>query len=77
MAPAAKRWGIEVFKMAFYVFFPIITYTVFSNPEIFEDAIVENAKMLPKVNYEDVDLLERIKDQKRREYFESIKRSSS
>jgi len=39
-------WKLEVFKMALYVFFPVASFYVFNQPDLFEKYVIEKRREL-------------------------------
>lgn len=69
-----NKSNIEILKMVFYVFFPIGTFVIYSNPTLFEKQIIKRAPLYPPLDYEQIDMLEEIKQNIRQKQLENMKR---
>lgn len=70
MKPEKQR--LEIFKMAVYVFFPIFSFLIFSNPAFFENYLKKQKKFDSPPNYDDIDALERFKAEIRRKEVDEL-----
>lgn len=58
--------------MAGYVFFPIITFVVYSNPAVYANSVLELMKHDAPLNHEELDKLEQLKESIRRQKIEEL-----
>lgn len=58
--------------MAGYVFFPIFTFAIFSNPALYASQLKEYMKFDAPPDHEELDMLEQLKESVRRKEVEKL-----